>query len=588
MKTLRITCFALWTLGLAACTATDETASGLSSGSDARIEVTIGATQQSATRTSLASDGMTTHWESGDRIAVWATDELGTHTLDGETFALYTFNSGASSADFSATITPMAEGSYTYRATYPLPAAHSGTQVSFTLPATQSGAYDGAADIMVSALVTGGALGAAPRDELTLAFRHLCHAVRIEIPSGRNLLGRPVKRLEVVFPTEVVGTLGFDLAAAELTPTLSNGSNTVVIDLAGDGLTDTEGKYAWIFIAPVDLSGDVLFRAYDAAGYQASSIRTTIDKSMAGGHTTPIRLTVPEARPITYLDFTVTQNNLGEELTNLHLTASEGLFITPFNAEDGTTTTLNKTPEGNFRLGIYSDTHTAASLQNLPLTVAYESANALLTNHTLTLPAAIAEDAATSVPMTVPYLMEEDFSGITGEFGVNDNSGLLNYDAEALDAYGVPGWSISRARANGHALCLRHYVAAGADYYACINSAPLTGIKEGKTVSVQVTFNAAAERDDLSCIVGGYNSANKRYPGTGDNVEVISATLNLLKNTTYAGYDKVTTDAPQYQFTLSASPTTCLRWKSNANFTGIFNYNYYNAYIDNIRVQIIQ
>lgn len=580
-------CFALSMLGLVACTATEEpTRSGPGSNPNGPLQVTIGAEQTSATRTSLDPDGRTTRWVSGDRIAVWAANPEGTYVLDGETFTLHTFNGTYSSADFAATISPMEpDATYTYYATYPLPTEHTGTQVTFTLPTTQSGAYDATSDIMVSAPVSGGALEAAPDNQTVLSFKHLCHAVRIEIPEGRNLLGRPVKRLEVVFPTEVVGTLGFDAATPEAAPTLSNGSNTVVIDLADDGLNDASGSYAWIFIAPVDLSGDILFRAYDAEGYQAAAIHTTVNKSLEAGHTTPIRLTVPEARPVTYLDFTVAQNNLGEELTQLHINASEPLFATPFSAADGTTLTLDRRPDGTFRAAVYADTHTAEALHNLPLTVDYESANVLLADRALTLPATIADQSTTQVPMTVPYLMEEDFSGITGDFGSNDSGGLINYDAEALDGYGVPGWSISRAHANYHALCLRHYVAWGIDYPACINSAPLSAIKEGKSVTIQVSFNAAAEQNDLSCQIGGYDSASKRYPGTGDPVEIDGGTISIAKNTTYAGYDRLTTDAPSYQYTINATCTTGLRWKSNADLSGFASY--YNAYIDNVRVRIL-
>ena len=40
-----------------------------------------------------------------------------------------------------------------------------------------------------------------------LRFRHKCHALRIEVPAGRNIWGEPITRLVIDFPTEVVGTV---------------------------------------------------------------------------------------------------------------------------------------------------------------------------------------------------------------------------------------------------------------------------------------------------------------------------------------------------------------------------------------------
>lgn len=570
----------------ASCTATDEAAScGASAGGCS--EVVIGASRLADTRTSLDPDGHTTRWAAGDRIAVWARDDAG-FALDAQTFALHTFKSEYGAANFSATIGPMPEGTYTYYAVYPLPARHSGTEVSFTLPAVQSGNYDGAADIMVAAPTAGPALEQDPQEELTLAFRHLCHAVRIEIPSGRNRLGTPVKRLEIVFPTAVAGTLTFDAARPDSTPVLTDGTNTVAIDFPDEGLTDAAGAYAWIFIAPTDIEGEVAFRAYDSSGYQAAAVRTSVSKRFEAGHTTPIALTVPEARPLTWLDFTVATNNLGEELTQIRIEADEELFAVPFAAENAEALAVAADAEGRFRAAVYADAVPASTLGGRSLGIDYESENALLRGHTVALPADIADGGEANVPMNVPYLFEEDFSGVTGEYGSNDNKGLFDYDADDLKDYGVPGWSISRARVNKYALALRHYVAWSKDYYSCINSAPLSQIKPEKSVQILVTFNAASESDDIPCILGGYNTETKRYPGTGDGVEIYGSEVTILKNPIYAGYDKVTLDAPVYQFQIAATHTTCLRWKTSADLSGGLTGKYSNTYIDNIRVNIVK
>ena len=135
---------------------------------------------------------------------------------------------------------------------YPVPASVSGTQVTYRLrPLTQHGTYDGACDIMHAAT-------RAPRSTRTptspcrSTLRHPCHAVRIEIPAGRNLLGRPVKTpLEITFPRPVARRphvrCGLPVAR---TGARERHPHPRALDLPGTGMTDAEGVYAWAFIAP--------------------------------------------------------------------------------------------------------------------------------------------------------------------------------------------------------------------------------------------------------------------------------------------------------------------------------------------------
>lgn len=560
-----------------------------------RVEVTIAATRND-TRTALDHDGRTTRWSEGDRIAVWA-EGNGTFAFAAQPFALYTYNGQHSSADFSATLTaPMPEGTYTYYAVYPEPAAANGTTVTYSLPAVQDGTYSGALDILVAAPVTGQALAANPHDDLALRFRHLCHAVRIEIPAGRNLLAEPVKRLEITFPAPVAGDLTFDAAADDPAPVLSNGSNILTLDFPGEGLTDAEGTYAWAFVAPGALDGQIIFRAYNARGYQAATVSTTVRKTLTPGHTTPFTLTIPAARPITYLAFKPEANYLGEPLTDIHLTASEGLFAAPFSAADTTQVSISQDGNGTFRAAVYADTHAAATLQNRQLTIGYESANALLTGHAVTLPQTIADNASTEVPMTVPYLFEEDFSGIRS-FNEDDNHGsgshASNPSAVQLDGYGLPGWTGARVGGSAgtavRACC--HYEGVGwayGRYDGRIDSAPMSGLKPGKTVKVQVSYDydggtTQSGKDTAPAYAYGYTVQQGGLKGDSNIETQLASGIVLSKTNDYTRINQTNS------YTIpDCTAQHRLSWKISNNRSGWTSYfGDYFLYLDNIRVQII-
>lgn len=562
-----------------------------------KAEVTIGAYQLPDTRTTLDPDGRTTRWSVDDRIAVWAVNDAG-FALDAQTFDLHTYKSEYSAANFSATIPhQMEEAVYTYYAVYPIPTRHEGTNVTFSIPSIQTGLYDGSADIMAAVPVAGPALTKNPHEELTLAFRHLCHALRIEIPAGRNRLGTPVKRLEVVFPAAVAGTLTFDAARPDLPPVLTDGTDTVVIDFPNEGLADTEGCYAWIFVAPTQIEGDITFRAYNTDGYQATAIRTTVSKQFEGGHTTPVTLTVPEARPITYLDFKVASNNLGEELTDIRLVAKAGIFVEPFQAADANEVSVAKNADGLFRAEVYADAFPASALGGLPLTVDYESENALLQGHALSLPAEIADGAAVNVSLHVPYLFEEDFSGVVS-FNYYDDKGSAsnasNPDAIELSDKALPGWTGSRIGASaGKALrvCC-HYEGAGfayGRYDGRIDSPPMSGIKEGRSVKVRVSYDydggtTQSGKDTSPAYDYGYTTNQDKLNGSTKIETQIASGIVLSK---YNGYDNIG-QTNTYEFD-GCTLQHRLSWKISNNRSGWTSYfGDYFLYLDNIKVQIIR
>lgn len=580
-----------------ACTTdgSDGTGGGADGSASGGIEASIGAYRIPDTRTTLDPDGRTTRWSEDDRIAVWARDETG-FAFEAQPFALRTYTSEYSAARFSATLPQMEPGIYTYCAVYPLPAQHDGTNVTYALPAVQSGNYDGASDIMVATPATGPTLTKIPDERTTLAFRHLCHALRIEIPAGRNRLGEPVKRLEITFPAPVAGTLTFDAASPDAAPVLTDGTSTVVLDFPGDGFTGTDGSYAWVFIAPTVIDGPIAFRAYNGAGFQAAAIETTLQRVLEAGHTTPIALTVPEARPVTRLDFRVAENRLGEALTQIRLTSDSGLFVAPFRSENANEATAVPEGDGIFRTYVYADEFTASALQGLRLGIDYESENALLQGHSIGLPAAIAEGADVQVPMTVPYLYEERFDGVVG-FNYYDDKGsgssASNPDAIELTDKGLPGWTGSRIGGSaGHAVrvCC-HYEGAGfayGRYDGRIDSAPMRGLKEGRTVKVRVSYDydggtTQAGKDTAPVYAYGYTTQQGGFKGDSNLETQVAGGIVLSKNN---GYGNIALNN-SYEIA-GCTAQHRLSWKVSNNRSGWTSYfGDYFLYLDNIKVQIV-
>lgn len=568
-----------------------------------RIVATVRAGRGADTRTALDSDGRTVRWSPDDRIAVWASDGS-THVLDALPFALYTFGTEYSVADFTATIDPMADGSYTYCAVYPVPTEHDGTQVRLELPVLQQGRYDAAADLMAAGPVAGPALG--PTNEAPeLAFRHLCHAFRIEVPEGRNLLGRTVRRLEITFPTEVAGLLSFDAADPDTAPVLSEGSRTVTLDFGDEGLTDAADDYAWCFVAPVALDGEVVFRAYDEEGYQTVSLATQMQKTLEAGHTTPVTLTLPAERPICRIAFRVEENRLGEELDSLHLTASEPLFAIPFSTGDRSSVTLAPDADGIFRTAIYTDTHALAGLQGLELGVAYESENALLPGHTLRLSDALVTNRTNDVALTVPYLFEEDFAGLAPSFELNSvftSSDTANPDPVSLDSYGLAGWTGVRiGGSEGLNLRIMSRVEVGMfipnRLAGRVDSAPIAGLKEGSSVRVRVQFDYAGDRfngvggasGDPLISFGHTTRTGAIDIGTGvENALFTDRVIAIDGNDDNSSFYGNTPHNETQEFDACTAQTR-LTWHitNNRGSTLAANGNYW-LYLDNIRVSIVR
>lgn len=476
---------------LASCSDTPEPAPQPERGT---VEVVVGTGPRIGfgplSRTELAEDGVTVRWSVGDRMALWAATADGTPAFAAVPFTLWHYDATFGRAKFRGDMPRMEPGTYTYYAVSPLPASVEGTLASYDIPAVQDGTFDGSCDVMVAAPAEGDALTEGDHsDAVRFAFRHKVHILKIRIPE--NALGEAITGLEIAFPQPVAGRLTVDAADPEADPVLSDGSNTLTLSFA-----EPLGEHAVVYavIAPVEIPQDerITLTALGSTRYSKPGI--LFGKHFAAGHTTPVALHVPEAEA----DYTALQlhlentgeTTLGERITSFTLTADRPVFD---NGES--TRTFAVTEAGDYFLRYRN---LPDGLAGTPVRVAFESENAVVSG-SFTMPESfLTGETNPAATLSVPCLLDEDFSGVKG-FSNHDNAGggttIDTYtDAIGLDQYNLPGWSATRCGAeegNAFRICARTEDAwiACPRYHGRLDSAPLSGIKPGKTVRVRVTFD---------------------------------------------------------------------------------------------------
>ena len=235
---------------------------------------------------------------------------------------------------------------------------------------------------MLARPVTAAALTAGS-ETLAMHFIHQCHVMRVQVPVGRNQWGERVSRLRVEFPAAVVGRMTMDLADPTAAPQLTEGGNTVIAELKNPLTESTEdnpdGNYVWLFLCPGNISGDVRFTAYDENGYQSGSLSVPIDRTLEAGRITPVTLTVPDELPVTWLDFSITGNNLGEEPNSFTVTAPDGATFR--NGTNKQSFTVNA--ENKYMLGFYNEVDGRANgdlIKANGLTFTYDTENIVVSD----------------------------------------------------------------------------------------------------------------------------------------------------------------------------------------------------------------
>ncbi len=564
---------------------------------DSSVEVVLAVGGGLRVKTSYDCEEKKVIWQQEDKVAVWAKSQDGSYALNARTFCLLTRGLDLSSAFFTSTLqSPMVEGTYSYYLTYPLPKSVNGTVAEFEVPSVQDGAASDGVDIVVSEPISGPALSAVPEaspiDEdnvLNVRMKHLLHFLRFYIPEGWNVLGEPVSRVEFTMPRPVAGKVSLDVTDF-YSAALSEGVEGIslelksLIDESGDGAV---AAVAGIFPPSAAYSaGDSMSVSIYSENKWASLNPLSLDgRTFAPGHLTPVPLRPLVARPLYKLRFTLASNNLGEEPYNIKIALPEGVNWPGSTSNvlgfDGTHNGLVKV--GDTFVVETKDEASFRALSSRELTVSYESESAVVTE-SLTL------GDLTSVTNAVcslncPYLFYEDFSGVES-FSSNDEYGISSAGSKSPHTF-LSGWSAARAGAQaGTAIRIACRRETGiANYPARADSPFLSGLKEGKTVSLNVAYDYSMDRKGTPKIAQtvyfGYIATSDNLK-SGDGTGTYPSSFDI--NETTGSYDNINHTA---DVTLSdVTAPVRLSWRTIPETNWGANNNTCWLYIDNIKVKI--
>lgn len=552
-------------------------------------------------------------WSDDDKFLAWAAPvgtggEVSTNYADGfnaVTFSLDHYNSTFSSADFAATLSkPMAaQNQFDYYATYPVPSSVSGTQVSFNMPSVQSGDFDGACDIMRASVRGNALVERAPTQVSTpvwpepmLSFEHIMHVLRIYVPANRNLMVNNISRLDITFPDNVVGgTVSFDAARPDVTPTWSGQTNKVTIQMDSNPL-NANGRYVWVFIKPSVMSGEVKFRAYNLQGEPSQMISTTLSNhNFQAQHITPFTLTIPKALAPVTITFTCPDNT---SYPNFLGEAPNAMYVKEWPAGIvalGENDNVIKTLDGTFVAKFYYEAgELNTELPGKTMRVGFTSQSADVSHNevTMTIPSTLSTGGNYTLNFALPYLFFEDFKDV-GATSSNDEyktSSTGNKDGVSIN--GLNGWTGARVGSSANVsvrLAARYEsVLGGATYPSRIDSAPLSRLQVESTVAVFYNYGMDAQYGGIGGSVKtmycytGYVTSNDIFGG-GDGDGTFPDEYEMKEQG--ASYTSMPYSRIAVLNNIPASVTR-ITWRTKTENPGGASNCTCWLYIDNVKVSI--
>lgn len=568
------------------------------------------------TRTEMQPNGLSTVWNDNDEIAVWARNSSDDYVLSAQVFKMYGFSEG--SGFFTSTLdSPMPDQEYTYLCSYPVPESVNGTKVTFDIPSVQNGKVASGAGVMFSKPVTYGPLVAleqvSDEDRMSVNMKHVLHQFRFYIPDNVTVLdGGSVRSIKLTFPREVVGKVTFDISDLSAPPVLSEGSREVMLDLEDDlevSLDENNRRYACVAIMPTTFSeGETLeIKAY--SGHHLAQVEP-VDlraRTFSAGYSTPVRLNITSLQEMSRISFRISGNNLGEGVNSITLKAPEGCLW----GEDGSNETVyspgHKMTTGETVDFYFEDESKYKAFSGKSITVIYDSDNAIVSE---TIISGTVSGTVHEITSAVPYLFQEDFSGLSeynGDYTAGPYTSVDGASTEArnLSQYGLSsGWTGARTGcdAAGTAILVGgrvDCVIAGATRaYGRLESPQLSAIKPGKEVKVKVSFNYSGSRNGNSTYypvgVCGYVTESgllKGYATQFNNSEAWNGIYD------YSSIPDIPTSGSASNATMSMTYnindcTSAHRLSWHVAGMGYKSWKINNGnqwmYVDNVKVQIAQ
>ena len=569
------------------------------------------------TRTTMLPNGLSAVWEPGDELAVWAKNSAGEFTLQNQTFKTHGVDGGR--GFFTSVLDQaMPEGTYTYLSCYPVPAAVNGTKVTFNIPALQDGKASGGVDVMIADPTEYGALTAfpVPDDHSTMKMKmnRMMHQFRFYVPEEDQLLGdEKFERIYMTFPTGVTGNVTFDVADPDASAEFSDGQTDISLELAQPiGVSKGDDyQFACLAMAPVKFEEGQKLQITKAYTDDKIAFFDPIDlngKTCLSGHSTPVKLKIRELIDYPFkILFTVAANNLGEGVNTIRLEA-EGCDWKGNGSNVFEYTPGHKINAGEI-VGFYFDYHQEElyrAFSGKDISVTYESDHAIVYQ---TVNAGDTKGAdAVNVPLTVPYLFYEDFSGLAVYDGGYKNGPYTSADGASeagidLSEHGIAGWSGARTGCDAAGVAVAvsgrvDWVSLGATRaYGRLDSPAMSSLKPGVNVSLQLTFNYSGSKD------GASKYSHAAVVGTTTAAGFLNGYATQFNNDkSWAGITapveitNIPTNGSAAAATLSMTSTfddctsaTRLTWHVVAmGKGGLFDANNANTwlYVDNVKVKI--
>lgn len=571
-------------------------------------------------------------WSVGDKLKLWAkpTETNASYVMSGTTFTMATYNADFDNADFMATLSsPMAKNTYNYYGVYPEPAEiFDTTNVSYTIPVSQNGAYNPTLDVM-TAVTSGRELAhrtdmhptIGTTEEPRLSFSHLFHLIRIHIPSGGNSLGSPIKRLILIFPDVAVGKVSFNVAQLgdsnfDITKqeyaSWTETSNRIVIDLPDEQTLDANGRYVWLHVKPGAQSGQLRMRVCSENGVISQEASAPIDKTMQPQHITPISLTVPQSDESANIEVSFScpdnsdyPNFLGEAASTMYVKSWPNT-VTPIKSQGTTISGTNGVFKAKFYYLNNNEYQFNTTSNGATMSASFASAHANVSHNVFDGIVIPNFSTSTTSYYALPYLFFEDFASV-GDISSNDayDSGSVGASKNAVSF--LSGWTGARIGASaGKSIRIASRRETSADYPARVDSAPLSRITS--STDIAITYNYGMDRMEGGLgelpnlgqtVLPGYVTSNEAYK-SGESIYVWLAFYGYQNfsaidgnfaegdrfevNETGGSYD-YTPHLDSYKLSGRGSNTR-LTWANvNKHEAGTTNGTFW-LYIDNVRVSV--
>lgn len=581
---------------------------------DGSVTVCFSVTE-SLTKPVISEDGLSCMWCEGDSLALWAMNPSGNFILSNVPFTVYGFS--GFSALFTATLSQeMPEERYTYYGCSPLPVSAEGTDVVFNIPEVQDGRLSAGADIIVCSPTPGGPLRSIEEDKtgtaLNLYMNHLLHQFRFFVPEGSPLGTDSIRRLEISLPYNVTGNYTLDVTSPDTPGILSDGSSSIVLELADVLTVSKGGSYnyacAGLFPSTGDFTSlDSLFvTAYtDEKMFKAEPISIE-GRTFAAGHSTPVRLSLSEGVIYARVTLYVGSNYIGEALTDVYVKEGEEVLLSYSHTDSEYYDNFKFDSEYIGSEQVAQFERICDAVRGGRASVVFETANTI---SVLPIPASALSVSGKLAAISlgdVPYLLYEDFSG-AASFSHDDNyttgsdRSLTGY---LLNGYMADnGWNAARfALYEGENIRINSRYQSGAwtveRLSGRLDTPAMSRIKEGSSVNVVFEYdysivvpaglNVDDSRNKMAFYILGTHTSSQDYPIDGVYVGKMASSCSVVYESerhssgnaaqmTHKVHDVIgCTSATRFVFMMG----------TDRNTKHIASNSQYYLYLDNIKIYI--